>query len=232
MDGFLRWHQSTLRTPPIVAGEPLDDGVYRLAADEPSAGTAVPLLAGGHVYQRLPAHRYAPLDLDAETFELTIQVAGEESYHRLRRLRALAQHQPVPIWLDDPREDVWLVPPEPRRRWTLSRWLPYPTVPLATHPPRVWLRDDASGFDAEELTITTPGPPTDGTVGVDPLDPEAITTADLTAHAGRLLVLRYHPLRRCVVDSVTRAVETPNGLEFTVILREHVPARAYDDLGV
>lgn len=226
--GYLTWTSRVLREPPILAGYPLAEGLFTLATSEPTAGLGIDMLGGGAVYQRTPAHRFAPLDLAPEVFALNVQTTHEGDYFRLRRLRSLAQAEPVPCFLEDPREDMWIVPPDAQTEWTLSRSLPFGTVPFAQYRPRAWLVDLPQQFDETELSVVTAGPPSEDQVVVDPTtDAEIIETADLSTHAGRALVLRYHPLRWVTVEAVSRSIETPNGLDFEITLREHVPARDY-----
>ena len=115
--GYLDWTGSrTLRSPPILAGYPLADAVASFECDEPPAGGSIEMLGGGQVYQRSPAHRWAPLALGAARYSLLLEAVAEEDHHRLLRLVSTARAEPVPVWLEDPREDVWTIPAQPKTR--------------------------------------------------------------------------------------------------------------------
>lgn len=229
-DGYLGWDVRFLRSKPWVAGAFLTDGIASLSSNGPGAGFAIELLAGNHVGQVAARPDGAPLSLHGEPVELTVQQGNEDDYFRIRRLRALCGLAPVEVFLEDPIEDVWVIPEAAKTTWTLSRSFPYGSVgSYATRPPQAWVVDNPTGANPDALTPVTSGPPAaDEFVVDDTANGTSIETDDLSAEVGRLLVLRYHPMRLYVLAGLSREVPEPNGLDYTLSLTEVVPAgRSY-----
>lgn len=227
--GPLLWRHSILAEayPRVLAGRTLTDCIASFDAAKQKAGTIIPKLWGGAVYQRTPGLQRAPLDLEAEEFTFRFQGAIEADYFPWRRLHAIAGRAPVQFFFADPIEDVWVIGATAQTTWTLSRSLPYGLVAYAAiEEPRAWIASDQDGATDTEQTIVT-GAPGAGDVQVsDTTNATTITTPDISADAGKLLIFRYYPLRLFSILSLSRAIPEPNGLDFEVQLSEQVPSRS------
>jgi len=224
--GPFGWNGRILGGPRFLMRQELAQCPASVSFDRPPAGIGIEMLAGGVVFQRTPAQLAAPLDLEAPTSTIEFQGDSEESWYAWRRALAVAQVVPVEFWIAWPHEDAWLIRND-STTWTLSRALPFGLVSAAAYAPRAFLRD-LQGPGATELTLITSGTPGSGELKYDPAS-NAITveTSDLSAEVGRLLLLRYHPLRFVRLEGLSEAMGEPNDLTYSVDLAEVVPARAY-----
>lgn len=228
-ESYFDWNHVLLRVPPIIDGWQMSDCFVSFDAQKPRAGTAIEMLEGGSVYQRTPRQANAPLDLEPETYSFSVQAGIEEDYFHVRRLFGTAHYQPVQVFLEDPIEDVWVIPSYSRSLWVLSRFLPFGTVAYAGYAPQAWIADNPrSGSAQEELTVINTGTAVANEIYVSDFEnASTVQTGDLSAHAGRLLILRYHPLRELVLDEFTRAIGEPGKLEWKMSMTERIPNRDY-----
>jgi hypothetical protein len=224
--GPFGWNGRILGGPRWLMGQELLQCPASIGFDHPSAGIGIEMMAGGVVYQRTPAQLAAPLDLDAVSCSIDFQGDSEESYYAWRRARSVAQAAPVAFWIAWPHEDVWAVR-DASTTWTLSRSLAFDLVSPVTYAPRAFLRD-LQGSTMTELTLITSGTPGAGEMKYDAAAASfTVETADLSASVGRVLVLRYHPLRLVRIEGLSEAMGEPNDLQYTVDLAEVVPFRTY-----
>lgn len=224
--GPLFWESPFFTGPRVLMGQALGECFGSYSEESPGSGMVIDLLAGGSVYQRSPAHRRAPLSLLPAEIELSFKADLEDSFHAFERARAVGEYEPVTLWFARPMEDHWLVSGA-ETTYTLSRELGFGAVATGRFLPRAWLRD-RQGATATEQTIITTGTPAAGEVKIDPAaNSIVIETPDLSAEVGRLLVLRYYPIRLVRVTDLSLDSDAPNDMEYTVSLREVILPRSY-----
>lgn len=226
--GIQFWTRRVLRSAPIVAGHQILQADYTFAArplaDAGGAGV-VGMAAGGAVFQRSLATLRAPLDLTGELVSLSVTASSEDSYFRWKRIASLAKRAPVAIFYEDPIEEAWPIF-DARTSYRLSRYFPFDLVAFADYTPSVWIADAPDGTTEDAQTVVTTSPPSASEVTIDDTSrSDAIETPDLSAEAGRLLVVRYHPLRLFTLESISREAREPNGLSYEISLREFVEAK-------
>lgn len=217
----------------VLAGRTIEciETLEREARD-PFASLA-PLLYGGSVFQTAPSKTQAPIDLDPDTFSLVLTDKAEEEFHAIQRARQLSTREPVSFVVPFVIEDRWIIPATVKTEWVMSRSFAFSAIPyMGGDPatvPRVFVEETPGGSESRvELTIEATGTPGSGEWYTDTsADGYTIETADLTAHAGRVLMLRYVPKRFGVVDPLPVSIPEWNAIEATATLREQVPPRSY-----
>jgi len=225
--GPQHWNQPILGGERYLMGRELTACPISVQASGEGAGISIPMMSGGSVAQRTPALRRAPLSLAAENFALEFQADSEMSWHAWQDAHQVAQIAPIELWFLWPKTDQWVILDD-ATIWTLSRTLPYGLISAATYPPRAFLRDLQGGAE-EELVLVTAGTPGAGELKYDPsANSITVETGDLSAEVGRVLAFRYYPLRLVNFDSAPEQdFSSPNALNYSVELIEHVPEREY-----
>lgn len=160
------------------------------------AGGLVPAANGSTSYQTL-AGEERPLSVRHE-IQLDLATTSEGDYFILLGLLAQAAYVPLELWLDKPLVESWVIATS-RTAWTMRRATAHDVVPIASYPPRAFV-------GTTELTRVASSPPAAGEFFVQPAAASTtLETADLSASAGQLLTLRYHPVR--VLGSVEVGVQ-------------------------
>lgn len=207
-------------------------GALSVEPRDPFAGVA-DMLYGGRVFQTTPKLAQAPLDLSPESFSLEMTDKAEEEHHAVFRARQLSQVAPVSAWLPVPIEDRWFIPATAKTEWILSRNFAFSLVPFDANDtrlvPRVFIEETPGDTETRvELTRNATSPPDSGEFYVDTTtDGDTIETLDLSAFAGRVLVLRYHPKRLVRVGPIPTSIPEWNALDYRVTLDELIPVRDY-----
>lgn len=183
----VEWVQRRMQAALVVGGQSLqcladsveDSGI------EPVGGL-IPAADGTTSYQ-VRGGDERPLSARGE-ISIDLVVTTEADYMLLRGILAQAAAAPLRLWLDLPMVESWVIATA-RTSWPLRRATAFDLVPIATYSPRAFV-------GTTELTLVATSPPTAGEFFVSAAVASAeIETADLSASAGELLTLRYHPLR-------------------------------------
>lgn len=226
--GPANWAQPYLDAPPILNGWQLPEGIrtWKLSVPDGS-GIVVPLHTGASVYQESPTSPGAPLSCDPEDWSVEFFGSVESVFWRVRRLAAQARYRPIQAVIKSPIEDAWVIPTTAKTTWVLSRSLAYDQLTYASFPARAFVCDNYGSSETElDLVTAAPGA---GEVQMSQTTAAAsIVTPDMTADAGRLLVLRYFPTRYFKVSSWDAGMSRNNDLPYSLGLSEHVPVRAYE----
>lgn len=210
------WIQKRLSAAIVAGGQSLS--CYASDVDETPvepAGGLVPAADGTTAYQT-HQERERPLSVRQE-ISLEFIVSEESDYFILRRLLGLAALAPLELFVDVPIEETWEIATT-RTLWTMRRSTAVDLAPIAIHEPRAFV-------GAVELARSATSPPGAGEFYVDSAARAAtIETLDLSASAGEILSLRYHPLRLLGQVEVTFAhTDEDNGLwTVGVVAQEHL----------
>ena len=230
--GYIGWTRRTLTAAPIIGGRQISGQNFTVDFSSPPAGIGIGLLSGATVHQWTANPVAAPMSL-APT-EMTVEISGvkgEDDYHHLVAMDSRSQLDPVQVFLELSIEDIWLIRGA-ATEWTLSRAFPFattgdysnyaPTCKIVNHP------NDGADASPVTLTVINSGTPTSSQVKVvNNTDGTTIETGDLSAHVGRSLVLRYHPLRFFRLGGIRAAINEMNVLALTIPMVEHIPQRTY-----
>lgn len=217
-----------LRSPPIIGGYQYTTCEASMSVSPPEIGIGIPMLGGGAVYQRTAASVLAPLSLKPDTFNLLLDGITDTEHWQLSSMLSTAQASPVTMFVEWPRTCEWLITGG-RTVWTLDRSTAYGTIDYADYAPTAYIRD-LGAPTGDVLTVINSGTPSAGEILVsDTTDATTVTTVDLVADAGRVLVLRYHPMRLVTIAAAPRSYEYPDVGKHAVELElvEHVPTRAW-----
>ena len=214
--GYKEWTMGTYQSF-FLNGYEMQDCISEVTSEYGPSGVQVPMLSGGSIYQRIPRSRNYPLDMIPRTFSINVTSACEEDYFRMNWIGALARERPVYFWYQELFEDVWPIRGTANLTWTMSRQTYFATIDYATYTPEAYIRSD----DGTQNTVAFTVSQTSNDI--------TLTTADLSANEGDYLVFRYHPLYLCTVESVSKAIPEPNGLDFTIGLQEYISAKPDGD---
>lgn len=225
--GPLNWSQRTFDGQPILCGHQLSGAWESHQATDGLSGLASESITGGSVWHVTPQEDGAPLGIDTVSLYMTVDGSSEEDYYAVQRMHKVARNVPVPMWLPTPIEDVWDIPAVAKTTWTLSRSTAFGLVAYADYTPRAFIFDKTSFGTSDTLAIVGSSPTTSQLAVDDASNSTAVTTADISAQTGRILVFRYHPLIYVTIESISRSISTPNGLSFSMSLRDRPPRRVY-----
>lgn len=227
--GYLFFDNLTFKSPPIVNGRPIPDLQTGLNLSRLPAGTSVALLLGGQVFQQTKSTNGAPLDLEPHTYAWAGKVTDEGDYKHLMRLPSSTVASPIVVFIEDPIEDVWIIPSAVKTIWTLSRFTSFDLLGhYALYTPSARIAPFPEATEAQEIvqTIVNASPPSAGEVFVDAaIRGTTIETPDISADVGKALIFTYHPVRLFTVESSGRRLEESNVFEFELEMVEHVEER-------
>lgn len=179
------------------------------------AGGLVPSAAGRTSYQ-VRAGTERPLSTRQE-ISLDLIVTSEEDYFLLRGMLGLASIAPLRLWMDWPEVESWIIATG-RTEWPTLRAMPYDLVSIATYAPRLFI-------GSTEQALVASSPPGAGEFYVDPsASSMLVETPDISADAGQVLTLRYHPIRYLgLVEMTANATDEDAGLwSVSITAEEHV----------
>ncbi len=219
-----------------IARLPLNLNLYESALgpqmvfSQPAAGVQIPILGGGAVHQISPPSIHAPLTLTPQTLSLEFIAVEQEDYFQVRRLTSMAHRTALWMVIEDPLEEMWVVPSTDKRLWTFARSTALHVVGAVDHLVRVVVLD--AGDSGSETVLSAGGAsPGVGEYYLDLTSEQTeLKTNDLSASAGDWLICRAYFWTQWTVLSVTRSIQTPNGLVFSAELAEFIERRDWSEV--
>ena len=226
-DLTLRWQTRTLRSPPWINGEQLSGCVSRYGWARQPLGGVVPMIGGRTIYQASPSTEFAPLGLSPIEASLDLEGVSEADRDRIESAWLESEVNPAEIFVEIAMIDLFTIPAEAKTTWTLSRSLPYSRVSDADFAVSAAVIDRTqTGSTETALTVISSGTPSAGELAYDTAVGDSVTTADMSADAGKILRVKYTPLRLFIM-AMDEDVSETGGLDIALELSEHIPSRVY-----
>lgn len=229
MTNSLNWSMRTLRNPPYFAGYQFTTCLATIQETSGPRGQTITMVSGGSVFQRTAADRLAPVTIAPDSWAMALEGITDAEARMLQRLKGISTANPVEMFIEQPRTCEWAITAG-RTSWTLDRSTAFGLVAYADYTPTAAITD-VTGGNETALTVITTGTPTSTELLIDSTTTNGttVTTTNLSASVGKLLVLTYHPLRLVTIAELEREYSAPDvgKQNASLELVEYVPARVW-----